>query len=152
MFPHSAFRPVWPVVFFLPWLLVGVAYIFEALLQRRLRLASLRRALSYRHRRHIGVSLMTLGLVCLAATHVALADPATETARTCEVSGPGEARQLADQLYERGDYQRAGACYDLAGDPVRAQRAYVKAAGPSTEATARRAKEQGNTASAMNCR
>jgi len=152
MFAHSAFRPLWPVVFFLPWLLVGVAYIFEALLRRRVRLASLQRAVDthlHRHPRRIGASLMILGLVCLAAIHVARADPATETARACEVSAPREARQLADQLYERGEYQRAGACYDLAGDPLRAQRAYLKAAGPGTEATARRLKEQGNTANAM---
>ena len=101
------------------------------------------------HPRHIGASLIILALVGLAATHIALADPASEAAHACEVSGPREARQLADQLYERGEYQRAGECYDLAGDPLRAQRAYLKAAGPSTEASARRLKEQGNTASAI---
>ena len=152
MFAHSGFRPLWPVVFFLPWLLVGAAYILEALLQRRSRVAVTPRAVGAHllHRsRQLGASLMILGLVCLAATHVALADPAAEAARACDVAGPREARQLADQLYERGEYQRAAACYELAGDPLRAQRAYLQAAGPSSEATARRVKEQGNTASAV---
>jgi hypothetical protein len=153
MFAHSAFRPVWPVVLFLPWLLVGMAYIVEALLtQRRARSVSMQRAAGAQVRprpRRIGAGLMVLGLVGLAANHVARADPATAATPACEASGPQEARQLADQLYEGGEYRRAGACYDLAGDPVRAQRAYLKAAGPSSEATARRFKEQGNTASAV---
>ncbi|HYL71699.1 MAG TPA: hypothetical protein VEY89_10410, partial [Candidatus Dormibacteraeota bacterium] len=108
MFAHSAFRPLWPVVFFLPWLLVGAAYILEALLHRRSRSALTARVLDthVQHQpRHFGTALIILGLVCLAATRVALADPATEAPRACDVSGPGEARQLADQLYERGEYQ-----------------------------------------------
>lgn len=148
MFAHSAFRPLWPVVFFLPWLLVGAAYVLEGLLQRHSRSALIQRAV-HRHPRRIGVGLLILGLGGLAATDVARADPAAEAVRACEVSEPREARQLADQLYERGQYRRAAACYDLAGDPLRAQRAYLRAAGPSSEATARRVKEQGNSASAM---
>ena len=153
MFAHSEFRPLWPVVFFLPWLLVGMAYSVEALLiQRRSRGLLMRRAASTPlrpHARRSGAGLMVLGLVCLAAIHVARADPATGAAPACEASGPRAARQLAEQLYEGGEYRLAGACYDLAGDPVRAQRAYLKAAGPSSEATARRFKEQGNSASAV---
>lgn len=152
MFAHSAFRPLWPVIFFVPWLLVGAAYILEALLHRRSRVVVTQRAVGthlHHPARHVGASLMILGLVCLAATHVAMADPATEPARSCEVAGPREAMQLADQLYERGEYQHAAACYEVAGDPLRAQRAYLQAAGPSSEATARRVKEQGNSASAV---
>jgi len=151
MFAHSAFRPLWPVVFFLPWLLVGAAYILEALVQHRARMAVTQRAVGsylHHHARHVGASLM-LGLVCLAATHVAMADPAAEATRSCDVAGPREAMQLADQLYERGEYQHAAVCYEVAGDPLRAQRAYLQAAGPSSEATARRVKEQGNRASAV---
>ena len=152
MFAHSTFRPLWPVVFFLPWLLVGAAYILEALLQRRSRLAGTQHAVGahlHHHSRHLGANLVILGLLCLAATQVVRADPATEAARPCDVPGPREARHLADQLYERGEYQHAAACYELAGDPLRAQHAYLQAAGPSSEATARRVKEQGNTASAV---
>jgi hypothetical protein len=35
MFEHVAFRPLWPVIFFLPLVLVGLAYLVESLLQRR---------------------------------------------------------------------------------------------------------------------
>jgi hypothetical protein len=35
MFPHPGFRPLWPVIFFLPWLLLGAAYILLWALHRR---------------------------------------------------------------------------------------------------------------------
>jgi hypothetical protein len=35
MFVHAAFRPLWPVLLFLPWLVVGIAYLVESVLQRR---------------------------------------------------------------------------------------------------------------------
>jgi hypothetical protein len=35
MFEHAAFRPFWPVIFLLPWVLVGIGYLVESLLQRR---------------------------------------------------------------------------------------------------------------------
>lgn len=35
MFLHPGFRPLWPVIFFLPWLLLGAAYILLWALQRR---------------------------------------------------------------------------------------------------------------------
>jgi hypothetical protein len=50
------------------------------------------------------------GLACVAAAHLAIADPATETSSACEVSSPREAGTLADKLFEKGEYQHAGAC------------------------------------------
>jgi hypothetical protein len=35
MFEHEGFRPLWPVIFFLPWLLVGAAYLLESMLHLR---------------------------------------------------------------------------------------------------------------------
>lgn len=35
MFVHAAFRPLWPVIFFLPLFFVGVAYLLEAVLHLR---------------------------------------------------------------------------------------------------------------------
>lgn len=29
MFVHGGFRPLWPVIFFLPWFFLGVAYLLE---------------------------------------------------------------------------------------------------------------------------
>src|SRR6478735_4968119 len=107
MFAHSAFRPLWPVVFFLPWLLVGAAYILEALLQRRSRVAVTPRAVGAHllHRsRQLGASMMIIESVCLAAPHVPLADSIEEAAPTSPVAQPRETRQLADQHYDRGEY------------------------------------------------
>lgn len=36
MFAHAAgFRPLWPVILFLPWLLVGIAWLLRSLLPGR---------------------------------------------------------------------------------------------------------------------
>jgi hypothetical protein len=35
MFGHAAFRPLWPVIFFLPLVLVGLAFLVESLLHMR---------------------------------------------------------------------------------------------------------------------
>lgn len=35
MFLHPGFRPLWPVIFFLPWLLLGAAYLLQWVLHRR---------------------------------------------------------------------------------------------------------------------
>jgi hypothetical protein len=35
MVEHEGLRPLWPVIFFLPWVFVGVAYLLEAVLHRR---------------------------------------------------------------------------------------------------------------------
>lgn len=94
-------------------------------------------------------SMTVLGSVCLAATRLVLADPAPNGPPPCEAASSEEAKSLADRLYERQEYQRAGACYEAAGDPARAQRAFMKAVGPSSEAAARGIKEQGDAAKAL---
>src|SRR5947208_1783724 len=35
IFQHEGFRALWPVVFFLPWFLVGVAYLVAAMVHGR---------------------------------------------------------------------------------------------------------------------
>jgi len=35
VFVHTGFRPLWPVLFFLPWFFLGVAYLVESVLHRR---------------------------------------------------------------------------------------------------------------------
>ena len=37
MFEHAAVKPFWPVIFFLPWLVLGIAYLAEWMLDRRIR-------------------------------------------------------------------------------------------------------------------
>jgi len=52
-------------------------------------------------------------------------------------------------LYEKREFQRAGECYEAAGDPSRAQLAFVKAAGPRGEKAARAFREQRVAARAL---
>jgi hypothetical protein len=59
LFQHVGFKPLWPVVFFLPWLLFGVALVVESVRHRRfgvsapqaMRLAG--RSPEHTHRRRI---------------------------------------------------------------------------------------------------
>ena len=91
-----------------------------------------------------------LGWALLAATRLVLADPAHES-RACEAASPKtqEARSQADVLYERGEYQRAGECYQAAGDASRAQLAFLKAVGPNSDATARAFRQQQHAAKSL---
>ena len=85
----------------------------------------------------------------LAATRLVFADPAPGNAESCAVVSSQEATALADRLYESGEFQRAGGCYEAAGDSMRAQRAFLRAAGPSAEAAARGLKDESHTAKAL---
>jgi len=98
-------------------------------------------------RPHGGVRV--LGWACLAATRLALADPALEEPRSCDAANPQQAKSLAEVLYGRGEFQRAAECYQAAGDASRAQQAFLRAVGPNSEATARAFKEQQDAAKAL---
>lgn len=89
------------------------------------------------------------GLSLVAAAQLAFADPAVEGPSACASASAQEAQSLAEQLYERGDYQHAGACYQAAGDLAHANLAYLKAAGPTSEDTARDLKSQRDAAKAL---
>ena len=56
---------------------------------------------------------------------------------------------LADKFFQRGEYQQAGACYQLAGDMAHANLAFLKAAGPRSEDSARTLKAQGDVAKSL---
>jgi hypothetical protein len=99
------------------------------------------------HHWRTGAGLVILVLALLAASHVARADP--HESQGCEVADAGKAKLLADELYDKGEYQRAGVCYDAAGDQLRAQRAFLKAVGPNSEIAARDLKKELNTAKAL---
>jgi hypothetical protein len=90
-----------------------------------------------------------LGWALLAATRLVLADPAHDESRPCEAASSQGARSLADVLYERGEYQRAGECYQAAGDASRAQLAFLKAVGPNSDATARAFRQQQDAAKSL---
>ncbi len=88
-------------------------------------------------------------LAGVALAHVVFADPAAGTLRVCVAASPHEAAVLADKLFERAEYQHAGACYQVAGDMAHANLAYLKASGPKGEDTARALKAQGDAAKAL---
>jgi hypothetical protein len=102
-----------------------------------------------RRRRFGGTGI--LGWALLAATRLVLADPAHDESRACEAASPQpqEARAQADVLYERGEYRRAGECYQAAGDASRAQLAFLKAVGPNSDATARAFRQQQHAAKSL---
>jgi hypothetical protein len=85
-------------------------------------------------------------VACLAVARLAVADPASQSPLSCQAAGPQEARVLADKLFEKGEYQHAGACYRAAGDIEHANLAFLKAVGPEGEDTARALRAQRDAA------
>lgn len=142
MFMHAGLRPLWPVIAFVPWLTLGVGLLLHAAAQR------LRRPLTLRSRSNQLPVIAVLGLGLLAARVVMADSPAPES-RACEVGTAPEAAALADRLYAKGEYQRAGECYRAAGDLVHANLAFLQAAGPAGEDSARELKAQKDAAKAL---
>ena len=91
--------------------------------------------------------LMGLGLFLITAS-TALADPVPEAHAPCPLTQE-EARRLGDSLYEQGAYQSAGECYQAAGEYGLANRAFVKAVGPQSTATASQLSGQRDRAKIM---
>jgi len=88
-------------------------------------------------------------MASIALAQAAFADPAPQTQAACQAASPQEAGVLADQLFQRGQYQQAGECYQAAGDKVHANLAFLKAAGPRGEDSARTLKAQGDAAKSL---
>jgi hypothetical protein len=141
MFAYHGVRALWPVIFFLPWLLLGSAYLLEPVFHPRSRLVKLpasgiRRRTASPARRVGLIGFVGLGLLLiLIVAPLALADPVTEGQAPCAATRE-EARKLGDVLFEKGAYQRAGECYQAAGEYGLANRAFVKAVGPQSAVTA----------------
>jgi hypothetical protein len=92
---------------------------------------------------------LVLGFVLLTAGSLALADQAPEEHCPASVAAPEQARWLADALFEQGAYQRAGVCYEAAGDHALANKAFLKAVGPQTSTTTHQLSEQRDQAKAL---
>ena len=93
--------------------------------------------------------LRVLGWALLTAARLVLADPAPPESHLCDAAHPQQAKAVADELYEKGEYQRAGECYQAAGDASGAQLAFLKAVGPNSEANARALNDQQQAAKAL---
>jgi hypothetical protein len=100
---------------------------------------------------HAGLrALHIMGLSLLViAIHLAHADPAHEEHQPCPVLTQEQARWLGDVLFEQGAYQRAGECYQAAGEFALANRAFFKAVRPESAVTARELAEQREQAKTM---
>ena len=85
----------------------------------------------------------------LTATRLALADAAPAEHAPCPVSTQEQARGLAEVLFEQGDYQHSGACYQAAGEYALANRAFLRAVEPQGAKTARQLSEQGEQTKAL---
>jgi len=150
MISHSGPRALWPVIFFLPWFLLGSAYLGDWALDRATRLIGPASAGTRKGPRFSAARLRLIGLALLLMTApLALADPLPEPQAPCAVTTPEEARTLGDRLFEQGAYQSAGDCYQAAGELALADRAYVKAVEPRSAATARQLADQRDQAKTM---
>jgi hypothetical protein len=143
MFAHSAYRPLWPLIFFLPWLFLGSAYLGGWVLHRRSRSIGLS-SVRPRHRTALLAGILLIIAFCflLVVAPSALADPLPEGYAACPATTEQQARSMADTLFEQGDYQSAGVCYQATGQYALANRAFMKALEPQKELTARQLSEQ----------
>ena len=138
------------MIFFLPWLLLGSAYLVEWVLHFRSRAIALP-SVGPRHRTAIPVGILliiALGFLLVVAP-LALADPVHEAPPACPVTAVEQARSLADRLFEQGAYQGAGKCYEAAGEYALANRAFMKAVEPQSAQTVRQLSEQRDQAKTM---
>ena len=93
--------------------------------------------------------IATLGILALAVAPVGRTEPAPGDAPDCAAATPQQAKWLADQLYRQGQYQRAGDCYQAAGDLTHANEAFFKAVPANGNATAKDLKRQGQNAKTL---
>jgi hypothetical protein len=83
-----------------------------------------------------------LALLVVAAAPAANADSSSTTEQRCPAATIEEARWLAQQLREQGVFERAGRCYEAAGEYEAANRAFLDAVQPQSEATGHQLAEQ----------
>jgi hypothetical protein len=85
----------------------------------------------------------------VAFAPLALADSAPEEEPHCAAATTEQARSLADELLNQGVYQRAGECYQAAGEYGLANRAFVNAVEPESKMTARQLSDQRDQAKSL---
>lgn len=92
-----------------------------------------------------GSPQIALVIICAVTLGIAANLVRAEELR-CPASTAQQARALADQLFQAGQYEGAGKCYEVAGEYARANRAFLDAVEPESKATARQLSDQRNTA------
>ena len=91
-------------------------------------------------------TFVTLGILAVAIAPVGRTEPIPGDATGCAAATPEQAKWLADHLYRQREYQRAGDCYEAAGDLADANEAFVKAVQAKSDATAKDLQRQGHIA------
>jgi hypothetical protein len=110
MLEHAGFRPLWSVVAFVPWLLLGAAYLLRAVHTRKVRAP--RRTVTSRLRPRKGHILWAIAwaFAYLAAARGILADPQPAAPRGdqafLEAAGPGS-EEAARDLKPQADAAQA---------------------------------------------
>ena len=94
-------------------------------------------------------SLVTVGILTVAVAPVGRTEPTPADTPGCTAATAQQAKWLADELYRQGRYQRAGECYQAAGDPADANEAFVKALQSKSDVTAKDLQRQGQVAKTL---
>jgi hypothetical protein len=94
-------------------------------------------------------SIVTLGVLAVAIAPVGRTEPTPGDASGCAAATAQQAKWLAHQLSLQGQYQRAGVCYQAAGDLANANEAFVKAVPANSDATAKDLQRQGQIAKTL---
>jgi len=94
-------------------------------------------------------NIVALGVFAAAVAPVGRAEPAPESIPNCAAATPEQAKWLADELYRQGQYQRAGDCYQAAGDLSDANEAFVKAIRAKSDTAAKDFHRQSDIARAL---
>jgi len=85
----------------------------------------------------------------VAFAPLVLADSALEGEQQCPAVTTEQARSLADELLDQGVYERAGECYQAAGEYGLANRAFLNAVEPESKTTARQVSDQRDQARSL---
>jgi hypothetical protein len=99
--------------------------------------------------RPVDALLAALAWLSFAAAPLALADAPIDAQAHCGVTTSQEAAWMAERLFEQGVYERAGQCYEAAGDFRHANVAFVKAVEAQSNAAESRLSAQRDQAKAL---
>jgi hypothetical protein len=99
--------------------------------------------------RPVDALLAALTWLAFAAAPLALADAPIDAQAHCGVTTSQEAAWMAERLFEQGVYERAGHCYEAAGDFRHANVAFVKAVEAQSNAAESRLSAQRDQAKAL---
>lgn len=97
-------------------------------------------------RKRVSASVVAIGIMAVAIASVGRSEAAPGDVPGCAAATPEQAKLMADQLYRQGEYQRAGDCYQAAGDLADANEAFVKAVPANSAAAKRELQRQGHAA------